>query len=53
MTANDVQFSLIESALYLSVFGNPVLGNAVTEWVGILFREFDFFLIEFPLECNC
>lgn len=39
MSANDVQFSLIESALYLSVFGNPILGNAVTEWVGILFRE--------------
>jgi hypothetical protein len=39
MSANDVMFSLIESALYLSVFGNILTGDANTSWVGVLFRE--------------
>ena len=39
MTSSDVQFSLIESALYLSVFGNITTGNAVTEWVGVMFSK--------------
>lgn len=37
MTADDQKNSLIESALYLSVFGNPVDGNAVTKHVRVLF----------------
>lgn len=40
MTATDVEFSLIETALYLSVFGNITTGNAVTEYVGIMFSRF-------------
>ena len=40
MSATDVEFSLIESALYLSVFGNATTGNAVTEWVKTMFRKF-------------
>jgi len=39
MTSSDVEFSLIETALYLSVFGNITTGNAVTEYVGVLFTE--------------
>lgn len=41
MSATDVEFSLIESALYLSVFGNATTGNAVTEWVKTMFRKFE------------
>lgn len=32
-------FSLIETALYLSVFSNGTSGEAVTEWVDVMFRE--------------
>jgi hypothetical protein len=39
LTADGARFSFIESALYQSVFGDPVEGNAVTEWVNVLFRE--------------
>jgi hypothetical protein len=39
MSADDMQFSFIETALYQGVFGDPVEGNAVTEWVNVLFRE--------------
>ncbi|KAH8664757.1 Chloroperoxidase [Ilyonectria robusta] len=39
MSASDVQFSFIETALYLSIFGSVADGNAVTEWVRIMFQE--------------
>lgn len=39
MTADDQKNSLVESALYLSVFGNPVDGNAVTKHVRVLFGK--------------
>ncbi|KAJ3547761.1 heme-thiolate peroxidase [Fusarium decemcellulare] len=39
LPADLVQISFIESALYLSVFGNIEDGNAVTEWVKILFEQ--------------
>ncbi|KAH7381104.1 Chloroperoxidase [Cadophora sp. MPI-SDFR-AT-0126] len=40
MTANDVQFSGIETALYMTVFADPnVASEARTEWVGVLFTE--------------
>ncbi|KAH7161681.1 Chloroperoxidase [Dactylonectria macrodidyma] len=39
MSANDVQFSFIETALYLSIFGNVTDGNAVTKWVRIMFEQ--------------
>ncbi|EPE30694.1 Cloroperoxidase [Glarea lozoyensis ATCC 20868] len=39
LTADGAQFSFIESALYQSVFGDAVEGNAVTEWVNVMFRE--------------
>lgn len=32
-------FSMIETALYLSIFSNGTAGVAVSEWVDILFRE--------------
>lgn len=32
-------FSLIESALYLSVFSNGSSDTAVTEWVDVMFRK--------------
>lgn len=40
MTSSDVEFSLIETALYLSVFGNVTTGNARTEYVGALFSTY-------------
>ncbi|KAI8151189.1 putative sterigmatocystin biosynthesis peroxidase stcC [Colletotrichum sp. SAR 10_70] len=39
LTADGVQFSFIETALYLSIFGNLDDGNAKTEWVKVLFQE--------------
>ncbi|KAI8716933.1 HEME-HALOPEROXIDASE domain-containing protein [Fusarium sp. LHS14.1] len=39
LTADGAQFSFIESALYLSIFGNVQEGNAVTEWVKVLFEQ--------------
>jgi len=39
MTATDIEHSLIETGLYLAIFGNVVTGNAVTEWVRILFEQ--------------
>lgn len=42
MTAANIQFSLIESSLYLNVMANGTSGSAttaVTEWVNVLFRE--------------
>ncbi|KZL74572.1 chloroperoxidase-like protein [Colletotrichum tofieldiae] len=39
LTADGAQFSFIETALYLSVFGNLNDGNARTEWVRVLFEE--------------
>lgn len=39
MTAGQAQNSFIEQALYLSVFGSPTKGNAVTDHVKILFEE--------------
>lgn len=41
LTADGTQFSFIETALYLSVFGNLDDGNANTEWVKVLFSMFD------------
>lgn len=41
LTADGVQFSFIETALYLSIFGNLDDGNAKTEWVKVLFRKFN------------
>lgn len=40
LNADGVQFSFIETALYLSIFGNLVDGNANTEWVKVLFGKF-------------
>lgn len=37
LSADGAQFSFIETALYLSIFGNLVDGNANTEWVRVLF----------------
>ncbi|KXH52516.1 hypothetical protein CSAL01_13098 [Colletotrichum salicis] len=39
LTADGTQFSFIETALYLSVFGNLDDGNADTEWVKVLFTQ--------------
>lgn len=39
MSASDVRFSFIETALYLSIFGSVEDGNAVTEWVRVMFRK--------------
>lgn len=39
LPASQAQFSFIETALYLSVFGNTDDGNAKTEWVKTLFRK--------------
>ncbi|KAF4446565.1 hypothetical protein F53441_9792 [Fusarium austroafricanum] len=39
LDADGTRFSLIETALYLSVFGNLQDGNAKTEWVKTLFQE--------------
>ncbi|KAF4961363.1 hypothetical protein FSARC_10208 [Fusarium sarcochroum] len=39
LPADLVQISFIESALYLSVFGNVQDGNANTEWVKTLFEH--------------
>lgn len=33
-------FSLVETALYLSVFNNGSSNTAVTEWVNVMFRKF-------------
>lgn len=41
MTSSGVNFSLIESALYLSVFNNGSSSTAVTEWVKVMFRKSD------------
>jgi hypothetical protein len=41
LTSDGVNFSLIESALYLSVFNNGSSSTAVTEWVKVMFRESD------------
>lgn len=40
MTASEHTNSYFESALYMAVFGNLTTGNAVTEWVEILFSKF-------------
>jgi hypothetical protein len=40
MTATEHTNSYFESALYIGVFGNLTTGNAVTEWVHILFSKF-------------
>ncbi|KAM0269064.1 hypothetical protein ACHAQH_009829, partial [Verticillium albo-atrum] len=37
LNADGVQFSFIETALYLSIFGNVNDGNAVTKWVRVMF----------------
>lgn len=42
MTSSAVNFSLIESALYLSVFNNGSSSTAVTEWVKVMFRKSEF-----------
>ncbi|KAI1054357.1 hypothetical protein LB507_011576 [Fusarium sp. FIESC RH6] len=39
LPANQNQIGLIETALYLVVFGNAKDGNAKTEWVKTLFEE--------------
>ncbi|OLN89032.1 putative sterigmatocystin biosynthesis peroxidase stcC 7 [Colletotrichum chlorophyti] len=39
LNADGTQFSFIETALYLSVFGNLEDGNANTEWVKVLFEK--------------
>ncbi|KAM5350049.1 hypothetical protein ACJ41O_006554 [Fusarium nematophilum] len=39
LSADGVRFSFIETALYLSVFGSVENGNAVTEWVKVLFEQ--------------
>ncbi|KAM0329546.1 hypothetical protein ACHAQA_004855 [Verticillium albo-atrum] len=39
LNADGVQFSLIETALYLSIFGNVNDGNAVTKWVRVMFEQ--------------
>ncbi|KAH8586691.1 Chloroperoxidase [Bisporella sp. PMI_857] len=39
LTAAAARFSLIESALYLSVFGDAVDGNAVTKHVQVFFEQ--------------
>ena len=42
MTAAEQQNSYIESALYMGTFGDITTGNAVKEWVEVLFSEFVF-----------
>ncbi|KKY36562.1 putative chloroperoxidase-like protein [Diaporthe ampelina] len=39
LTSSGVNFSLIESALYLSVFNNGSSATAVTEWVKVMFQH--------------
>lgn len=41
-------FSFLETALYLRLFGHGTEGNANTEWVEILFREFPWRTCLFP-----
>jgi len=38
-TANENQFSLFESALYLRTFGRGTEGEARRDWVEVMFRE--------------
>jgi hypothetical protein len=45
LPAAQVQISLIETALYLSVFGNTEDGNAKTEWVRTLFGKLNMLII--------
>jgi hypothetical protein len=53
MTASDVQFSLIESALYLSVFADGT-GGANRDWVHVLFSEFNIFMCRsIPVDLGC
>lgn len=40
MGEQDLRFSLIETCLYLRVFGTGTEGHARTEWVRVLFGEF-------------
>ncbi|KAF4548684.1 Peroxidase-like protein 6 [Elsinoe fawcettii] len=46
LTAAGMQFSMVETALYQVVFGDPVLGNAVTEQVDYFFREQNYKFVE-------
>jgi len=39
MTATEQTNSYFESALYMAVFGNVTTGNAVTNWVEVLFTQ--------------
>lgn len=39
-TAREDQFSALETALYLSVFGNGAEGDAKSRWVEIFFRKY-------------
>lgn len=49
LTSSGVNFSLIESALYLSVFNNGSSSTAVTEWVKVMFRKSG----SFPVLTKC
>ena len=46
LTDDGKRFSLIETGLYLRVFGEGTEGNARTEWVKTLFRRW------FPCSCE-
>jgi hypothetical protein len=37
--AGEDQFSQFETALYLTVFGKPSIGNARRTWVNVMFRK--------------
>ncbi|KAH6874442.1 Chloroperoxidase [Thelonectria olida] len=39
LSAEMTRFSFIETALYLSIFGNVEDGNAITEWVKVMFEQ--------------
>lgn len=39
LSADEAKFSFIETALYLSIFGNTEDGNATTEWVKVMFGK--------------
>jgi hypothetical protein len=43
LTAAGMGGTFTESAFYLSVFGDPVQGEAPTEWVDVFFRKFQAF----------
>lgn len=52
LTDDGKRFSLIETSLYLRVFGEGIEGDARTEWVRTLFRRCFLVLSEVSFDCK-